>query len=167
MVNLRDLIKKFGLDKARPLSAKEQKHRKVHSLIYCAMKSGKIKRPSICHACLRECKPDAHHPDYNRPFLIQWLCKSCHQDTYNCQNRYNWYKLMWKTKYFLGFMNYFSLSGVKTPPILCIIKRDIYNPRKITRLSYRRRVVAKATIIIKVWILMYYLSAFRAKQTRH
>ena len=80
MVNLRYLIIKFGLDKTPALSAKEQKQRYAKSRIYCAVKSGKIKRPSICHACFVKCKPDAHHPDYNKPLLVQWLCRSCHLD---------------------------------------------------------------------------------------
>ena len=80
MVNLRDLIIKFGLDKRPIVSSIKQKQNKARSLVGNAIRDGKINRPSICHICFVKCKPDAHHPDYNRPFLIQWLCRSCHMD---------------------------------------------------------------------------------------
>lgn len=57
----------------------QKQQRKAINAVNRAIKNGKIKRPSICHACLRKCKPNAHHSDYNRLFLIQWLCGSCHQ----------------------------------------------------------------------------------------
>ena len=78
MVNLKDLIIKFGLDKIPPLSTERQKQNKARNSVGNAIRGGKIKRPSICHMCFVKCKPDAHHPDYNRPFLVQWLCRSCH-----------------------------------------------------------------------------------------
>lgn len=43
-----------------------------------AVKYGFIKRPSQCERCLKECKPDGHHEDYNKPLEVQWLCKICH-----------------------------------------------------------------------------------------
>lgn len=41
-------------------------HRRIHRLYRC------------CH-CHRECQTEAHHVDYTRPFLVSWLCTSCHR----------------------------------------------------------------------------------------
>lgn len=46
--------------------------------IKCAIKSNKIMRPNYCSNCKYICVPDAHHPDYNKPNEVIWLCKSCH-----------------------------------------------------------------------------------------
>lgn len=37
-------------------------------------KSGKWAQPSMCLGDF----VDAHHVDYNRPFAVVWLCKTCH-----------------------------------------------------------------------------------------
>jgi ribosome-binding protein aMBF1 (putative translation factor) len=34
--------------------------------------------PDNCSNCNAICKPHAHHPDYNEPDNIMWLCHSCH-----------------------------------------------------------------------------------------
>ena len=43
-----------------------------------AIKSGEITRPEKCVNC-GGLKPDAHHPDYSKPFEVIWLCKKCHK----------------------------------------------------------------------------------------
>ena len=43
-----------------------------------ALKAGKIMRPEKCDGCNKKCKPDGHHPDYNYPLKVEWLCKQCH-----------------------------------------------------------------------------------------
>jgi hypothetical protein len=40
--------------------------------------SGKIIRPTKCSSCEVGCSPDAHHPNYNKPNEVQWLCRRCH-----------------------------------------------------------------------------------------
>lgn len=42
------------------------------------IKSGKLKRNSHCLRCLEKCFTFAHHCDYAKPYLIEWLCQSCH-----------------------------------------------------------------------------------------
>lgn len=44
-----------------------------------AIKSGKIIRPSHCSICGKECKPVAHHYDYNKPLDVIFVCQSCHK----------------------------------------------------------------------------------------
>jgi hypothetical protein len=44
-----------------------------------AIRNGIINRKRICEDCKKD-KPriEAHHPDYERPLLVEWLCQSCH-----------------------------------------------------------------------------------------
>jgi hypothetical protein len=36
-------------------------------------------KPANCVKCGRgECRIDGHHPDHSQPYLIAWLCRSCH-----------------------------------------------------------------------------------------
>jgi hypothetical protein len=56
--------------------------------IAIAVRSGKIIRPSLCYFCGIDCKPDAHHPDYNKPLDVLWLCKSCHIKLHESIRRY-------------------------------------------------------------------------------
>lgn len=34
--------------------------------------------PAPCEVC-GEAKTEAHHPDYDRPLLVQWLCRKHHR----------------------------------------------------------------------------------------
>ena len=43
-----------------------------------AVKSGKIKKPDICHICGKENKIEGHHVDYSRPYDVIWCCRKCH-----------------------------------------------------------------------------------------
>ena len=43
-----------------------------------AIKAGFLIRPSSCSKCLKECKPEGHHDDYDKPLEVRWLCKICH-----------------------------------------------------------------------------------------
>lgn len=45
-----------------------------------ALKSGRLIRPDECEECGKECKPDGHHEDYDKPLEVDWLCKDCHRD---------------------------------------------------------------------------------------
>lgn len=80
MVDLKKLIVKFGLDKRPAMSIERQKQIIAHNFINNSIQKGKIKRPNICHICLVKCKANAHHPNYNKPNLVWWLCVSCHLD---------------------------------------------------------------------------------------
>ena len=54
-------------------------HADIHNLITRLIHQGKIKRPSICSQCSVTGKIETHHPNYNKPLKIVWLCRSCHQ----------------------------------------------------------------------------------------
>lgn len=64
-------------DRKKYLSTPPEKLRAREKLKY-AIRKGEVIRPSACSRCRRECKPDAHHQDYSKPFVVLWLCRICH-----------------------------------------------------------------------------------------
>ena len=46
-----------------------------------------VKRPTKCENCRKERKVVAHHPDYNRPLNVVWLCYSCHKKLHNAETQ--------------------------------------------------------------------------------
>jgi hypothetical protein len=57
---------------------KNKEKRRAHVLLNRAVKSGEIMRPQNCSQCLKLCKPDGHHINYDEPLEVIWLCKTCH-----------------------------------------------------------------------------------------
>lgn len=47
--------------------------------LYKAVKAGKLIRPDHCVLCGIKCKPHGHHPDYDKPLEVIWLCAPCHK----------------------------------------------------------------------------------------
>jgi hypothetical protein len=45
-----------------------------------ALTRGKLQRPDHCSKCFKECVPEAHHEDYNKPLEVTWLCADCHRE---------------------------------------------------------------------------------------
>jgi len=68
--------KKSGYDKNRYKTHKKEAAAK--DKVKYNISKGVIVRPDRCEECNRECKPDAHHEDYNKPLDVVWLCRSCH-----------------------------------------------------------------------------------------
>ena len=57
---------------------KNNSHYKSRKKFQYALYKGKITRPNNCQKCGVVCKPNGHHPNYDKPFEIAWLCNSCH-----------------------------------------------------------------------------------------
>jgi len=49
----------------------------AHSATRSPVYRGLIERQP-CEECGAE-KTDAHHPDYDRPLSVRWLCRKCHK----------------------------------------------------------------------------------------
>lgn len=49
-----------------------------HSAVQDSLKNGKIKRPKKCQNCSKIVFVEAHHPNYEHPLEIEWLCSKCH-----------------------------------------------------------------------------------------
>ena len=52
----------------------------AHGALRSGLKRGLI-QPKPCEIC-SEPKAEAHHPDYDRPLLVQWLCRRCHKQAH-------------------------------------------------------------------------------------
>ncbi|PTQ72744.1 hypothetical protein [Celeribacter persicus] len=70
-------------DTPKPLS-RQQRWRKrnpksylAHLAVGAALRHGVIERKP-CECC-GDPKTEAHHPDYDRPYDVQWLCRKCHK----------------------------------------------------------------------------------------
>ena len=64
---------------------KEFPERKIaNSAVSNAIRGGKLKRPSNCEYCGKECKPHAHHSSYadDMQLMVTWLCTSCHGEVH-------------------------------------------------------------------------------------
>ena len=53
---------------------------KAHQVVAKAIISGKLKRLP-CFVCGE--KAEAHHPDYDRPLDVVWLCRPHHKETHD------------------------------------------------------------------------------------
>lgn len=51
----------------------------AHDAVRKAIAKGVMKRPDVCNKCDSSGCIEGHHPDYSRPLLVIWLCKSCHR----------------------------------------------------------------------------------------
>jgi len=48
-------------------------------LVKDAVRRGDLVRPGMCSKCNKPKPVDGHHPDYERPLDVIWLCRSCHK----------------------------------------------------------------------------------------
>lgn len=72
--NNRDKIQKY--EKRYNQTENQKLRHRVYMEIYNAIKLGKLKRQP-CEVCGAK-KVEAHHPNYNEPLEIKWLCRKCH-----------------------------------------------------------------------------------------
>jgi hypothetical protein len=52
---------------------------RARSKVRTALKNGKLTKPDTCSNCNKETNIEAHHPDYNKPLEVIWLCRKCHK----------------------------------------------------------------------------------------
>ena len=57
---------------------------RVHRLTRYAIKRGDLV-PQPCEVCGKE-RVDAHHPDYDKPMDVMWLCRKHHKDIHRKEN---------------------------------------------------------------------------------
>ena len=55
-----------------------EKHVAVRTLNN-AIVAGEIIRPDFCEFCFQEKRVEGHHPDYDKPLEVDWLCPECHR----------------------------------------------------------------------------------------
>jgi hypothetical protein len=52
---------------------------RARSLLNRAVRRGDVIRPSACSRCGADGPVEGHHPDYDRPLEVVWVCVSCHK----------------------------------------------------------------------------------------
>lgn len=67
-------------------SAKHPNRRKANYLLGNAIRDGKLKKDP-CHVC-GNTKAQAHHPDYDRPLDVVWLCDAHHKEAHAIAKEY-------------------------------------------------------------------------------
>ena len=61
--------------------AQNRDKRKAEWTVSNAIRDGKLLRPSQCSQCGATGDIEAHHPDYDKPLDVVWLCIPCHGET--------------------------------------------------------------------------------------
>ncbi len=70
--------KKNRSERGAKWEKKNIEKRRVHDRTMYAVETGKLVRPDFCSKCSKQCKPQAHHEDYTKPYDVIWLCSQCH-----------------------------------------------------------------------------------------
>lgn len=53
---------------------------KIHLATYRAIKRGQLKKEFECFICAEKTQYiKAHHPNYDYPLAVIWMCPSCHE----------------------------------------------------------------------------------------
>lgn len=59
-------------------NAKYPERLRARQKVRYALSVGHLVKPQVCESCQEEKHVDGHHPDYNLPLEVQWLCRQCH-----------------------------------------------------------------------------------------
>jgi len=65
--------------RTRPRGVKSSLVRAAHNAINNAIRDGNLTRPTVCENGCTGKVIEAAHIDYSQPFLVRWLCRSCHR----------------------------------------------------------------------------------------
>ena len=60
----------------------DPRRRAAHVILNNAVRDGRIERPEACSHCGITGKVEGHHPDYDYPLNVVWLCPKCHDNTH-------------------------------------------------------------------------------------
>lgn len=62
----------------------------ARQVVFYALKSGVLTKPDHCEDCGRgDCTIQAHHPSYDNPLDVMWLCIPCHRKADRKRQREN------------------------------------------------------------------------------
>jgi hypothetical protein len=71
--------KRIALYNSKPCKAKEK--------VRTALRNGVLIKPISCSQCGEIRILNAHHPDYNKPLQVIWLCCPCHRTLHESQRK--------------------------------------------------------------------------------
>ena len=54
----------------------------ARSKLNVAVKGGKLEKPIECSKCGSPRRINGHHPDYEKPLEVKWLCPLCHAEVH-------------------------------------------------------------------------------------
>ncbi len=74
-------------DKRRYLKYPEKTAAK--NAVNYAVQSGKLKRSVFCEECGLPKETEGHHPNYNKPLEVEWLCVGCHRKLHKSSDKEN------------------------------------------------------------------------------
>jgi hypothetical protein len=60
---------------------KQNEQHRAQMAVLRAIKKGLLVRPDVCERCGSGGEIEAHHEDYSKPLLVEWLCLICHRST--------------------------------------------------------------------------------------
>lgn len=64
--------------------ARHPERRAARRKVAAAVRAGTLVRPDTCSGCETPTgRIEGHHDDYNKPLVVRWLCRRCHQDHHN------------------------------------------------------------------------------------
>ena len=70
---------KAAMQRARQKWAgKDPRRRAAHVILNNAVRRGKLDKPKACTQCGATGRIEGHHPDYDFPLHVVWLCAPCH-----------------------------------------------------------------------------------------
>lgn len=55
---------------------------KARRAVRLAVKNGELVMPMRCSACGKRKPLNGHHADYTKPLVVEWLCRTCHEDVH-------------------------------------------------------------------------------------
>lgn len=62
--------------------ARAAKRYEAQQIVKHAIKAGRLVPWPGCAACKRKRNLEAHHPNYDAPLSVVWLCMKCHKKTH-------------------------------------------------------------------------------------
>lgn len=74
MAKMREIVRKWAAD--------HPNRKRAQSAVSNAIRDGRMERWPVCAIPECERKPEAHHPDYDRPLDVVWLCRPHHQQAH-------------------------------------------------------------------------------------
>lgn len=64
------------------------KERRAQNILSRAVRSGKVIPWEVCAVSDCDRKPEAHHPDYDAPLSVVWLCRAHHMQAHALMRKY-------------------------------------------------------------------------------
>ena len=66
---------------------KHPKRRKASHIVSNAIRDGRLVRPPLCLVPDCNKSPQAHHPDYDKPLSVVWLCSKHHAEAHKISRK--------------------------------------------------------------------------------